>query len=167
LIRFQNCYQAIKEAGRFDTVPRTKAISTTNIIQRMLCLPPEQLPHDFDKKLVTSNVHQTGPLNSYLPTTHRIAQFASTTEPGPHDKIVYVDGTFDLLHPGHISFLKKAKAEGDFLVVGIYSDPDLKMIEKQYQIMTLQERVLNVLSIKYVDDVIIGAPFIITKELMD
>lgn len=56
---------------------------------------------------------------------------------------------------------------GDYLVVGVHSDPDLENIGKQIPIMTLQERVLNVLSCKYVDDVIIGAPYIITKELMD
>jgi ethanolamine-phosphate cytidylyltransferase len=34
-------------------------------------------------------------------------------------------------------------------------------------IMTLQERVLNVLAMRYVDDVIIGAPYAISKELIE
>ena len=35
---------------------------------------------------------------------------------------VFVNGTFDLLHPGHISLLSWAKSLGDYLVVGIDTD---------------------------------------------
>lgn len=37
-------------------------------------------------------------------------------------KVVYVGGTFDLLHVGHVRLLKKAKALGDFLVVALNTD---------------------------------------------
>lgn len=37
-------------------------------------------------------------------------------------KIVLVGGCFDILHPGHLSFLEKAKATGDILVVLLESD---------------------------------------------
>src|SRR3990167_6208781 len=41
-------------------------------------------------------------------------------------KIVFTNGTFDLLHLGHVSYLQKAKSLGDVLVVGINSDASVK-----------------------------------------
>lgn len=40
----------------------------------------------------------------------------------PNDRIVYVCGSFDLFHIGHLSFLEEALKLGDYLVVGIYPD---------------------------------------------
>lgn len=41
-------------------------------------------------------------------------------------KIGYTSGVFDLLHPGHVEYLKKARALCDFLVVGVNSDTSVK-----------------------------------------
>ena len=41
-------------------------------------------------------------------------------------KIVTTNGVFDLLHAGHVSYLEKAKALGDILIVGINSDSSVK-----------------------------------------
>lgn len=38
------------------------------------------------------------------------------------DKIVYIDGAWDLFHIGHIKVLQKAKELGDFLIVGVVDD---------------------------------------------
>lgn len=38
------------------------------------------------------------------------------------DKIVYIQGSFDLLHHGHMKRLEEAKKLGDFLYVGIWDD---------------------------------------------
>ena len=40
---------------------------------------------------------------------------------------VMATGTFDLLHMGHIYFLKEAKKQGDILIVGLNSDKSVKM----------------------------------------
>ena len=37
-------------------------------------------------------------------------------------KTILTYGTFDLLHYGHIEYLKKAKEMGDFLIVGVSND---------------------------------------------
>ena len=161
-----NCYHKVISANMFATVPRTKAISTTNLIGRMLRLPKEQLPKNFDLSLLQKIAGDAESLHSYLPTTHRISQFSTTREPTREDKIIYVDGTFDLLHPGHVSFLRKAKELGTYLVGGVHDDI-IKEEKREVPVMTLQERVLNLLAMKYVDDVIIGAPYIITKKLID
>lgn len=41
-------------------------------------------------------------------------------------KIVFTNGTFDLLHLGHITYLEKARQQGDLLVVGVNSDRSVK-----------------------------------------
>lgn len=70
-----------------------------------------------------------------------------------------MDGSFDMLHIGHIKTLQKAKELGTYLIVGIHDDETInKEKGSNYPILNLQERVLNILALKFVDDVIIGAP---------
>ncbi len=40
--------------------------------------------------------------------------------------VVFTNGCFDLLHPGHVSLLEKAREQGDVLVVGINSDASIR-----------------------------------------
>ena len=44
-------------------------------------------------------------------------------------KIVFTNGCFDLLHPGHASYLAAARALGDFLVVGVNSDASVRRLK--------------------------------------
>ena len=41
-------------------------------------------------------------------------------------KIVFTNGTFDLLHVGHVTYLEKAKTFGDILVIGVNTDRSVK-----------------------------------------
>lgn len=62
-------------------------------------------------------------------------------------------GTFDVLHVGHIRIIKRAKALGDYLVVGVSSDA-LNFSKKQrYPIYSEDERVEIISSINGVDEV--------------
>ena len=44
-------------------------------------------------------------------------------------KIVFANGVFDLLHAGHVRYLRAARAEGEVLVVGVNSDASTKKIK--------------------------------------
>jgi D-beta-D-heptose 7-phosphate kinase/D-beta-D-heptose 1-phosphate adenosyltransferase len=44
-------------------------------------------------------------------------------------KIVFTNGCFDLLHPGHLYVLRQAKAAGDILIVGLNSDRSVKALK--------------------------------------
>ncbi len=46
------------------------------------------------------------------------------------DRVVFTNGCFDLLHPGHIDLLGKAKALGDRLVIGLNSDDSVRRLQK-------------------------------------
>lgn len=45
-------------------------------------------------------------------------------------KIVTTNGSFDLLHAGHIDLFQKAKEKGDILIVGVNSDKSVKEYKK-------------------------------------
>lgn len=44
-------------------------------------------------------------------------------------KIVFTNGCFDLLHPGHIDYLQKARKLGDILVIGLNSDSSITKLK--------------------------------------
>lgn len=45
------------------------------------------------------------------------------------EKIVFTNGCFDILHPGHIAYMKQAKALGDRLVVAVNTDASVKRLK--------------------------------------
>ena len=45
-------------------------------------------------------------------------------------RVVFTNGVFDLVHPGHVDLLEKARAEGDHLVVGVNSDASVRRLGK-------------------------------------
>ncbi len=43
--------------------------------------------------------------------------------------VVFTNGVFDLLHPGHVRYLQDARALGDMLIVGVNSDASVRRIK--------------------------------------
>ena len=79
---------------------------------------------------------------------------------------VYADMVADLFHPGHVQFLKRARALGDALVVGIHSDETVRSY-KRAPVMTMEERIGVVAACRYVDEVVADAPLAITREWIE
>jgi rfaE bifunctional protein nucleotidyltransferase chain/domain len=44
--------------------------------------------------------------------------------------VVFTNGVFDLLHPGHVALLEAARSEGDALIVGVNSDASVRRLAK-------------------------------------
>lgn len=44
-------------------------------------------------------------------------------------KVVFTNGCFDLLHPGHLDYLTKAKKMGDVLIIGVNSDESIQRLK--------------------------------------
>jgi cytidyltransferase-like protein len=102
-----------------------------------------------------------------LPTARRLMQFAEGRVPKADDVVVYMPGSWDVFNPGHVSALAAAREAGTFLLVGIYDDPTINRVRGHgLPILNLYERTLSLLSCKYVDEVIIGAPLVITADLI-
>lgn len=71
-------------------------------------------------------------------------------------QIGFTNGCFDLLHPGHISLLSKAKSECDKLIVGLNSDVSVGRLKgSQRPVQTEEARATILNSLKAVDCVII------------
>jgi len=70
-------------------------------------------------------------------------------------KIGVTFSCFDLLHSGHILMLKDSKNKCDLLVVGLQTDPTIDRANKNKPILSLEERLISLQSIKYIDYIII------------
>jgi D-beta-D-heptose 7-phosphate kinase/D-beta-D-heptose 1-phosphate adenosyltransferase len=73
-----------------------------------------------------------------------------------NQKVVFTNGCFDLLHRGHIEYLKKAKRLGDLLIVGLNSDYSVRRIKgKGRPIQSQKDRAEILASLHFVDYVCI------------
>src|SRR5918997_5391798 len=85
-------------------------------------------------------------------------------------RVVFTNGCFDLLHPGHISYLRAARSLGDALVVGLNSDASVRRLKKgPYRpIMPEQDRAIMLVALKSVDAVVLfseDTPVRLMREL--
>lgn len=63
--------------------------------------------------------------------------------------------TFDLLHAGHIGMLREARANCDYLIVGLQSDPTIDRPDtKNKPIQTMVERYAQLNALKFVDEIV-------------
>ncbi len=72
------------------------------------------------------------------------------------DKVVFTNGCFDLLHPGHIDLLRRARAMGTRLIVGINSDDSVRKIKGDGRpFMAQADRAELLSALRFVDEVIV------------
>ena len=84
-------------------------------------------------------------------------------------RIVFTNGCFDILHVGHVRYLREASALGDALVVGLNSDASVSRLKKGRPINSEDQRAEVLASLDMVDYVTIfteDTPFELIKSLM-
>ena len=70
--------------------------------------------------------------------------------------VVFTNGVFDLLHPGHVRYLQEARGLGDTLIVGINSDRSVRAIKGSTRPLNPErERAEVLLSLACVDAVVV------------
>lgn len=178
----------VMAAGRLRIVKRTEGTSTTTLIGRLLSASKDHLLSrtaadralPSAPRLISEEATQrspdggsapdSAPLWMLLPTMSRMVLFYGNRPPRSlcgATRVVYAPGEWDLFHVGHVRFLQRARALGDFLLVGCYEDSTIHRKKgRNYPLQTLHERALNVLACRHVDDVLLGAPWVVTKDLL-
>eukprot|EP01071_Lankesteria_metandrocarpae_P010187 Lankesteria_metandrocarpae@DN5306_c0_g1_i3.p1 len=173
-----NTYAEPAQEGRLLTFPRTVGISSTALVCRLLsataniesnCVTvkaPQSVREWFDENAAVNSTKQH---ECHVETpAQRILEFiGNRRSPLPTDKIVYVDGSFDILHVGHLRMLQEARKLGDYVVVGVHDDATVaKYKGAQFPVMPILERALNLLALRDVDEVILGAPWDIDRNVI-
>uniref|UniRef100_A0A8C7JUS4 ethanolamine-phosphate cytidylyltransferase n=1 Tax=Oncorhynchus kisutch TaxID=8019 RepID=A0A8C7JUS4_ONCKI len=75
-------------------------------------------------------------------------------------------GCYDMVHYGHSNQLRQAKAMGDYLIVGVHTDEEISK-HKGPPVFTQAERYKMVRAIKWVDEIVEGAPYVTTLDTLD
>lgn len=159
-----DCYQEMKDLGRFRVVKRTDGVSTTDIIHRMLTheyiyddtLPSIELMSKYASDINGYDPRCTvyeGTLDNIIikgTTRHNTNNNTATKQ-----KIIIIWGDFDLFHMGHIEQIKNANEKiypNHEIIIG------LKKLDNNSNktIMSIKERLLSILSCKYIDGIIIN-----------
>ena len=137
IVNGKDVYEAAKAAGKFRSIPRTHGISTTDIIGRMLVLAQNQQFNNFE---VEKDDEMAGDIKSelyegedtllslssstllchrsnFLTTSRMIHLFYDCNNSVHHEttqkrRTIYIDGSWDLFHPGHVAILEAAKRVG-------------------------------------------------------
>ena len=87
-------------------------------------------------------------LDEAVSLVHRSRQAGKT--------VVFTNGVFDLLHPGHLRYLTQARALGDVLIVGVNSDRSVRAIKGERRPITPElERVEILEALRAVDAVVV------------
>lgn len=83
-------------------------------------------------------------------------------------KVILVGGCFDFIHFGHISFLKQAKILGDYLVVALESDENVRRVKGDNRPIHTQEQRKQMLeALTFIDEVIALPPMKSDQEYFD
>lgn len=203
----EDCYRFVKQAGRFKVVKRTPGISTTDLVGRMLLCTRDHFIRSMKDSLAGTegsgtDLEKRAQADGMNKRMQEYATDESGLDPGvdvytwhggssagefeplvkgkapkPRQRIVYVDGGFDLFSSGHIEFLRsvlraeedKAKLSGwykteprsernsvhaedygpCYVVAGVHDDAEInKHKELNFPIMNIFERGLCLLQCK-------------------
>lgn len=133
----QSVYQELADANRLRILKRTEGVSTTHIISHLM----------KENQLCTPA----------LASVRSLAAILNNDPSDPHPTVVYAQGSFDLLHAGHVQFLEDATKYGSWLLVGV-------TMERCTDAFT--ERIHKVASCKCVCDVIPVTHPVISEDFL-
>merc|ERR1719350_2062956 len=113
----KDVYAAAKAKGKYQSIPRTEGVSTTDIVGRMLLMTKDH--HFFEKDSRAENVREKsivlGQQSKFLTTSRMLRLFSEGIRAPAKDlTVIYMDGAWDMFHCGHVAILKEAKKRGDY-----------------------------------------------------
>jgi ethanolamine-phosphate cytidylyltransferase len=199
----EDCYRFVKKAGRMKIVPRTPGISTTDLVGRMLNCTKEHFigrlverlreegGEEMRRRIVEYAAGPSG-TGEYVQVDvfgadEKFTQLVHGHAPRLGQRVVYVDGGFDLFSSGHIAFLEtitrmeedlghqrnwytdaareeRIQKHGEdyppaYVIAGIHRDQVINEHKGiNYPIMNIFERGLCVVQCRYIHAVVFEAP---------
>jgi len=180
LVNGEDVYAEVKRMGCYMTVPRTKGISTTDLVGRML-LYGQSLAESADAAQDGGSTSASSPTRASRTSAspvqperfHVASRFCCTSAllqafsqhcgpPRPGQKTVYFPNAWDVFNAGHVLAMRDARElfGGDVhLLVGIYDDRVVQeQAGKSFPMLSFYERVLSVLGCRHTDDILLPAP---------
>lgn len=113
------------------------------------------------------SIYSENPTNNWIQIYNSIKSInekIATLRSDSH--IVYTYGVWDLLHPGHIKLLTRARDLGDFLIVGVVADEPIRNLKgPDRPVQKLDERLINVGILRCVDAAIRQPEYDPSREL--
>ncbi|VDD74518.1 unnamed protein product [Mesocestoides corti] len=171
-----DAYEIVKKAGKYVILRAIKRAKSVELGVES-GVQPNNLPQPETSPLSA----YTSGITHYMPNALRLMQFMSPPggggadnsleglrAPRPGETVVYAPGAFDLMHVGHVKFMEKCREIGSYLIVGLHSDESALLEAGRIgPILNMHERLLPLLACRYVNNVILDAPFVVTEEFLD
>ncbi|OKH46779.1 hypothetical protein NIES2130_36485 [Scytonema sp. HK-05] len=89
--------------------------------------------------------------NKHIPNSDQLLALVNSYSMAGR-KIVFTNGCFDILHAGHVSYLQRAKALGDILIIGVNSDDSIRRLKGPTRpINALEDRIQVLAALDCVD----------------
>lgn len=111
---------------------------------------------------------RTNEISDKIITAEKLQQLLTRDEVD-HKTLVFTNGCFDILHPGHIHLLREAADMGDLLVVGLNSDDSVRRLKGPERPLNDEaSRALLLSSLVFVDFVVLfseDTPLNLIKQL--
>ncbi len=102
------------------------------------------VPIELDEVLIALLQKQHAELGKIRTVDQLLPEITAYRKQGK--KIAFTNGCFDILHAGHVAYLRQAKAQGDILVLGVNSDASIRKIKGKDRPVNKQDDRLMVLS---------------------
>ena len=132
-----------------ENAPELLAELAQGIVDRLIASAERYLPQE-EKELEIIQRYQNDP-HEYGLHSYRYKKDSGRAQNERKVKIGYLSGTFDLFHVGHLNLLKRARAQCDYLIVGVHDSGAWKGKET---FISLEERKAIVGACRYVDKVV-------------
>jgi D-beta-D-heptose 7-phosphate kinase/D-beta-D-heptose 1-phosphate adenosyltransferase len=113
---------------------------------------------EFGFEQIGAHAFESGHGDPLHPAVLTLEEIILRFGPGKRNgkRVVFTNGCYDLLHPGHIQLLEKARSLGDILLVGINSDQSVRTLKGQGRpVIPEKERAEILANFECVDAVVV------------
>ncbi|MEM6749870.1 MAG: D-glycero-beta-D-manno-heptose 1-phosphate adenylyltransferase [Planctomycetota bacterium] len=137
-------------AARANAAPWPQAVELANLAAGLEVERPGVTPIPFDELLAALLDESRGERGKVRLVDELLPELSAHRSAGR--SIVFTNGCFDLLHAGHVQYLRAAKAQGDKLIVGLNTDDSIRRLKGEGRpVNHLDDRLLVLSELESID----------------